>query len=432
MHISRSVTTFFLAVMFFYPAFLSAQAPPTAPPPGQEDADELKKTAPRVFIDGDYVDLAYIKTEIVFVNYVRDPKEAQVHILISVLSTGSGGIEYTMTFSGQNEFLGMDDVQKFVSNRTQTSDEIREGIVQVLKMGLMRYVAKTPIGELVGINFKEAVKPTSVVDKWKFWVFSLSAQAYLNGQKSTKSNYIYGSFSANRTTPEWKIRTSVNISKSYDSFSYEDTTISSSTTSKGFSGMVVKSLGEHWSIGGYVAAAQSTYSNYDFKFTAAPAIEYDIFPYSISTRRQLTALYRLNIISSDYAEETIYNKTSETLFSESLALTLSMKEKWGSTSIELEGSHYFHDASKNHISVYGSVSLRIIKGLNFNLYGSYSMIHDQLSLPKGTATLEEVLLRRTLLETNYSYYISVGLSYTFGSIYSNVVNPRFGGGGSIY
>lgn len=298
-------------------------------------------------------------------------------------------------------------------------------------MGLMRYVAKTPIGELVGINFKEVVKPTSVVDKWKFWVFRLRASSYLNGQKSMKSNYLSGSFSANRTTPEWKIRTSVNISKSDDSFTYEDTTISSSTTSKSFSGMVVNSLGEHWSVGGYVAAAQSTYNNYDLKFTLAPAIEYDFFPYSISTRRQLTALYRLNIFSLDYTEETIYNKTSETLFSESLSLTLSMKEKWGSTSIELEGSHYFHDSSKNRISIYGAVSLRIIKGLNFNINGYYSMIHDQLSLPKGTATLEQILLRRTQLETNYSYYISVGLTFTFGSIYSNVVNTRFGGG-SIY
>jgi len=59
------------------------------------------------------------------------------------------------------------------------------------------------------------------------------------------------------------------------------------------------------------------------------------------------------------------------------------------------------------------------------------MIHDQLSLPKGEATLEQVLLRRTMLETNYNYYFSIGLSYTFGSIYSNVVNPRFGGGGGM-
>ena len=58
------------------------------------------------------------------------------------------------------------------------------------------------------------------------------------------------------------------------------------------------------------------------------------------------------------------------------------------------------------------------------------MIHDQISLPKGQATIEQVLLRRTMLETNYSYYLGLGLSFTFGSIYSNVVNPRFSGGSS--
>jgi hypothetical protein len=428
----KSVPTFFLVVGLLLGGVSSSvlfgqAANPVSPV--QSDVDALKKTAPKIFIDSDYVDQNYIKTEIVFVNYVRDPKEAQIHILITTLSTGSGGVEYTMTFSGQNEFKGMDDVQKFASNRTQTSDEIRQGIVRVLKMGLMRYVAKTPISEKVGIVFKESVKPTSVVDKWNFWVFSLSARTMLQGQKSMKNSYLSGSFSANRTTLEWKLRTSLNISGSEDSFTYDDSTISSSTKSRSFSGMAVKSLGEHWSVGGYVSAASSTYSNLKFSLTAAPAIEFDFFPYSQSTRRQLTLLYRLNINPTKYRAETIYNKTSENLLNESLSLTLSLKEKWGSSSVAIEGAHYFHDFSKNHFNVYGSVNLRIVKGLNFDVFGSYSMIHDQLSLPKGTATLEQVLLRRTMLETNYSYMFSIGLSYTFGSIYSNVVNPRFGGSG---
>jgi hypothetical protein len=70
--------------------------------------------------------------------------------------------------------------------------------------------------------------------------------------------------------------------------------------------------------------------------------------------------------------------------------------------------------------------VRLIKGLSLNLFGGASRIRDQLSLPKGSASLEEVLLRRRALATGYSFYRSVGLSYTFGSIYSNVVNPRFG------
>ncbi len=405
----------FFCLLFCLPFLASAQANPILPP-SQADVETLKKTAVRVFIDCDYCDIEYMKTEITFVNYVRDRKEAQVHVLITVQSTGAGGVEYTMTFSGQQEFLGMDDIQKFVSNQTQTSDEIRQGQVRVLKMGLMRYVAKTPISE------------------WNFWVFSLSARTSMSGQKTTSYNSYYGTISANRVTPEWKIKMSLYGSTYKDSFTYGGETISSTSRSQSFSGLVVKSLNDHWSIGAYVSLSSSTYSNLKYSLIPAPAIEYNLFPYSQSTRRFLSFLYRLNFQTVKYREETIYNKTAENLWSESLSVTLDLKEKWGSISTSLEGSHYFHDFKKNHLSLYSSVSLRLWKGLSFDVYGSYSMIHDQLSLIKGEATFEQVLLRRTMLETNYSYYFSVGLSYTFGSIYSNVVNPRFGGGysGGIY
>jgi hypothetical protein len=417
-----------MCLLFCFPFLTSAQTNPN-PPSSQANVDALKKTAPRVFIDCDYIDLDYIKTEIIFVNYVRDRKEAQVHVLITLQSTASRGVEYTLSFSGQQNFQGMDDIQKYVSNKTQTQDEIRQGLVRVLKMGLIRYVAKTPISEKVSIVFQEKASPTAVVDKWNFWVFSLSARAYLNGQKSTSYNSYYGTFSANRTTPEWKIRLGLSAAAYKDSFTYMDQTISSTSSSKSFSAMVVKSLGEHWSIGAYLSTYASTYSNTKFSLSPAPAIEYDLFPYSQSTRRFLSFIYRLNFQTVKYYEETIYDKTAENLWSQSLSVTLDLKEKWGSISTSLEGSNYFHNFQRNHVSLYGSVSLRLWKGLTFDVNGYYSMIHDQLSLQKGQASLEEVLLRRTMLETDYQYYFSIGLSYTFGSIFSNVVNPRFGGSG---
>ncbi len=48
---------------------------------------------------------------------------------------------------------------------------------------------------------------------------------------------------------------------------------------------------------------------------------------------------------------------------------------------------------------------------------------------KGGAPPEQILLKKKELETQYSYYSQVGLTYTFGSIYNNVVNPRFRNGG---
>jgi len=106
-----------------------------------------------------------------------------------------------------------------------------------------------------------------------------------------------------------------------------------------------------------------------------------------------------------------------------------VKKKWGTASASLEGSHYFHDVKKNRIRLNGELSLRLIKGLNFNIYGRYSRIRDQLSLTRGKLSIEEVLLQQKQLATGYTYSMSVGLSYTFGSLKSKVVNPRFGTGG---
>ena len=104
-----------------------------------------------------------------------------------------------------------------------------------------------------------------------------------------------------------------------------------------------------------------------------------------------------------------------------------MKEKWGTVTSAFEAFHYFGDLQKNHLEVYTELSLRLFKGLSLSIYGDFTRIRDQLSLPKGEASIEEVLLRRTQLATGYNYYASIGFSYTFGSIFSNVVNPRFNG-----
>ena len=124
-----------------------------------------------------------------------------------------------------------------------------------------------------------------------------------SGQKSTGYDYFSGSVSANRVTPEWKIRTSAYISRSEDRFTYEDETISSVSKSRSFSGLVAKSLGEHWSVGAYLAVSTSTYNNLKLSVQPAPAIEYDVFPYSQSTRRQFSFLYRLNFQAAKYYEE---------------------------------------------------------------------------------------------------------------------------------
>jgi hypothetical protein len=265
-----------------------------------------------------------------------------------------------------------------------------------------------------------------VVDKWNYWVFSLNLDSYLNGQKSTNLVSLYGSVSANRVTPAWKINLSVNANYFESNFDLGDRTISSFSRGRSFYGLAVKSFDEHWSIGLSGSAFSSTFSNTDWGLNIAPAVEYNLFRYAESTRRQLRFLYRAGYNDAQYDEETIYDKTSEALFNQELSITLDVKQPWGSVRASLQSSNYFHDFNKNRAELFGELSLRLFKGVSFRVFGDVSRIRDQLSLPKGGASPEEILLQRRQLATQYSYFASIGLSYTFGSIYNNVVNPRFG------
>jgi hypothetical protein len=407
---------------------------PAAAQTSQQNTDELKKTALKIFLDCDGCDLSYIKTEITFVNYVRDRLEAQVHVLISTQSTGGGGVEYTLSFIGQNDFKDAKDVQKYYSSKTDTDDDVRRGLVKALKLGLMSFVGRTPIAGRIAVEYSRPEAAGPGRDHWNSWVFSLSGSGYFSGEESYMSRMVDTSFSANRVTPGSKVRLDLSVDRSKQRYEIEDATITGTSSSWVASGLYVKSLGEHWSAGVFLEAESSLYSNIDLALRVAPAVEYNFFPYSQSTRRQLRALYTLSLKPSRYREETIYGKLRETLIKEELSLTLDLREKFGTVSLSAEGSNYFHHMGNYRIDTFGIVNLRLYKGLSVYVIGSYSWYHNsQLSLLGREPTYEEQLLRLRELPMNSNYFAAVGFQFQFGSIFTNVINPRFGssGGGGL-
>ncbi|MFO7732745.1 MAG: hypothetical protein R6X21_03750 [Candidatus Aminicenantes bacterium] len=397
------------------------------------DLEDLKKSAVKVYIDCDSCDLDYIKTEITFVNYVRDRLEAQVHVLITTQATGGGGLEYTLAFLGQDEFKDVRDLQKFFSTTSDTPDDVRRGLVQALKLGFLSFAGRTPIARRIAVDYTRPEGPAEGRDRWNSWLFNLSGSGYLMGEETYLNGMTDLSFSASRVTPESKVRLGLAVDASKIKYELEEEVITGTRSSWEANGLFVKSLGEHWSAGAYLEAESSLYSNIDLRLTAAPAVEYNVFPYSQSTRRQLRLLYRIAVQPVRYREETVTLKTRETLFKESLSATLDLREKWGTVSVSAEGSHYFHDFSRNRVSLFGIVSLRLYKGLSVFVLGSQSWINDQLSLLAREPTFEERLLRLREVPMNRSYFVSVGFQFTFGSIFTNVINPRFGsaGGGGM-
>ena len=388
-------------------------------------------------------DFDYFRTEITFVNWVRQREDAHVHVLVTSLETGGGGLEFTVAFIGLKQFAHTADTLHYIASRDNTGDEMRAGVAHVLKLGLMRFVARTPLAAKIEISYAAPTTTTAAVhDRWNYWVFRVSENGNYFAEESSNSLSMHSSASATRTTAAWKMNFSGSYQYSesnyhvpvYDSLGNQigTETIGNITRSMGTSALVVRSLGARWSAGATTSATQSTRRNYRLLASLAPALEYDLWPYAESTRRRLTLQYALGVAVARYADTTIYGKTAETLFDQTLSLSLNVTQPWGSASGSLEGATYLHDLSKRHVTFFGGANVRLFKGLSVNFFGEVSLIHDQLNLSKELVGTDDVLLARRQLATNYSYSTFFGLSYSFGSAINNVVNPRFDRGGSFF
>ena len=390
----------------------------------------MREHAVRIFIDCERCDMDYIREQIPYINYVRDVKEAQVYLRETSQQTGSGGREYSYTFLGQADFNGMNDTLVYASRPDDTRDYVRRERTDMMKMGLMRYVARTPLANEVEINPSRNVARQEVVDRWNNWVFSLQVRPNIFGEQSRKQLSFRNSVSATKVTHDWKLEFDYDQSYSKTTYTYDDEINKAYRSTQSLDNLVVKSIpGDHWAAGVRLDLGSSTFSNIDFSMDFFPSIEYNLFPYSESTHRQMRFLYGIGNSFNMYRDSTIYNEIRENRLQQNLRIAYRVEEKWGSANISLEGSNYFHDLSKNHLELDVNFQIRIIKGLSFSVNGSVARVNDQLSLLKGDASEADILLRLQELETGYEFRGGFGITYTFGSIFNNIVNPRFGGGG---
>ena len=189
----------------------------------------------------------------------------------------------------------------------------------------------------------------------------------------------------------------------------------------------MRTIGEHWGAGLGASVRQSTFFNLDPSYRAAAALEWNLYPYSISSRRAFTLTYFVGATRFDYESETIFDRSRETLIDQGLIASLDLEQPWGSASFEVETYHFLQQPDDFNVELSADLEYRITRGLSLDVFGSYTRVRSQRFLPKGGASDEEVLLERRALETNYRFWFNIGISYTFGSIYNNIVNARLTG-----
>jgi hypothetical protein len=375
-------------------------------------------------------DYDFIRTEITFADHVRERQDADVHVLITAQATGAGGREVTLAFIGQRDFSGTDDVIRYVTLPGDTEDERRRRLTNALQRGLVRYANRTSVAERITILYTPATgrAAAAVRDRWNHWTFTTAVNGFVSGEELVGTASLGASASANRTTGDWLISASASTDYSRTSFEIgRGQDVISVQRNHAGTALIAFSVDDHMSIGGRSSVTSSTFLNQSLTFRVAPAIEYNLFPYRESTRRMLTFEYSIGMSALDYEEETIFGVLSENLLDHRVLAILSLTQPWGSVELGAEGSHYLHDIRKNRGIALARVDWNVTRGLSLFNMANFQRIRDQLFLSARGASEEEILLRQRQLATSYSYSVSLGVSYRFGSSSANVVNRRFAG-----
>ena len=270
-------------------------------------------------------------------SWTRDRADADIHVLVTALETGGGGLQYTLQFIGQ---------RKCASH----ADTLVTSVSAVASAGT-----------------------STVIDPWNLWVYRVSTNGFFNGESQSSSSNLSGNLSATRTTAEWKISIGANANYRQSNYTFNDTTPPSVfiQRSSGANVTVVKSITDHWSAGVSANVGHAEFNNQALTAGGRASIEYNFYKWKEATQHQFI----------------IANTT---------------KERWGSVDLSASVSQY---------------------------------LHDQIFLARGGLGVEDILTRQRQLATSFSYFTFVGLSYTFGSIYNTIVNPRLdkvGGGGMSF
>ena len=110
----------------------------------------------KVFIDcsNTWCDMQYIRSAINIVDFLLDNAAADVHVLITSQSTGSGGDLYQLIFFGQKQFKNQTDTLRFSTDPNATEFEERELLLKYLKTGLIPFIAKTGAVKHIEISLK--------------------------------------------------------------------------------------------------------------------------------------------------------------------------------------------------------------------------------------------------------------------------------------
>ena len=368
-------------------------------------------------------DETYLKQETSFLEYVRDQDLADIEIFIRDERNPTGSRSFEIKIDGNNEYEEISSSSIAVGYANDTSSTLRDKLLNKLKLALVPFLDLANYD--LNINVDPSFKDLTVYDdKWKNWVFELSGSYNNDKEESRQTNRYEIEFEIDKLTEDWRIGAEIRRNESNRKFFSNDNTYKSNRKTTSLNGRVVRSITDHFSAGLFFGVFQNTYENIDLNRYIAPAIEYSFYPYKDVLSKEITLAYRIGTGKRNYIEKTIYGYEKQKLSSQTLSLNIRFRQKWGNISSYLNATQFLNDGTKKRFSLRSNLDIRIYEGLAVRFSGNINLIREQYSLAAGNTSIEDLLLQQREIATDYRTNFSIGLSYTFGSIYNSIINTR--------
>ena len=388
----------------------------------------------KVFLDCESCFSDFLRSEIEFVDYVRDRTEAEVHVLITRAETGERRRASTRWPSSA---AGLRRTDRHAARPSPTSsdteDVVRRQLANALRVGLLRLPRA---GRRCRRSWRSTVKlgseqqrPAVAGDRWNNWVFSLRGSASFEGEESSRQRQLGAE--RQRRPDHAEVEDHVRRRDRSRDRGVRPRRGRAGEGRAARAGLQLAGRSRRSASTG--RSARRATSNRRRSTTPSWRWRRRRRSSSTSSRTRSTRAgscarcMRSACSATRYYEATLFGKTEETLPQHELSLTFEQRERWGS--LEARTRVVAVPARPRQVPARG-------RGRDLAAPGARAVGRRPSSTRRASAI--SCRCRRAARPTRRSCCGCAGcraatstscrlsLTYTFGSIFSSIVNPRFG------
>jgi hypothetical protein len=400
------------------PAGLSAQ---------ESDRPKLFLTCPQECFD------VYLRQELSYFNFVRDPRQADLNLVIVRQGAGGGGERFSLTVVRRDAApvaAGRSSADSsFVAAPGAPTDVARRQLLQLVLRALQSELAGTSHAEALQLSLppRSGDDLSRLGDPWDYWVIAPELRGDSGGVKLIHFGGLTAAITVRRITEPSKLRLRGSYTRWLSGYVLEDgSRVSGDVYGWEGKALYAHSLGSQWALGITATARGNDFENLLGHVRGGPIVEFNVFPYAENASQQLRAAYQVGAWANWYLERNVGGRTGEVRPYHALSLIADFNQAWGSIQWVGQANSFLDQPELFRLSTGLTLTLRLFEGLAISVEGMAAFVRDLINLRGRPVTDRELLLGTAQQPTDYTFEVEFALTYTFGSVHNTIVNPRFG------